>query len=246
MLTIQAPQPQNHSQIPAPDILSLYEEMLDQRQVQAKAKPYFLRWAKTWFTTADPETSSGTLEFFHALGRRPNLPAWQFQQAVRAVAWLARDILQISWAVSFDWRGLADQAKPLEPTHRTHVREATPIVATNTLAPSTEPLPDTHMPEALMRKYPNASREWPWQFLFPSATLCPNPRTGRIARYHFHDASMQRQFKEAVRKARLSKPATCHTLRHSITPLRFGGLPATPVTFPPKAALSRGCCNPSP
>jgi integrase len=74
---------------------------------------------------------------------------------------------------------------------------------------------DAHMPEALMRKYPNASREWPWQFLFPSATLCPHPRTGRVARFHLHDASMQRQFKEATRKARLSKPATCHTLRHS-------------------------------
>lgn len=74
---------------------------------------------------------------------------------------------------------------------------------------------DTHLPEALLRKYPNASREWPWQFLFPSATLCPHPRTGRIARYHVHEASMQRQFKEATRKAQLSKRATCHTLRHS-------------------------------
>jgi len=74
---------------------------------------------------------------------------------------------------------------------------------------------DAHMPEALLRKYPNASREWPWQFLFPAATFCPHPRTGRIARYHVHEASMQRQFKDAVRKTRLSKPATCHTLRHS-------------------------------
>lgn len=40
---------------------------------------------------------------------------------------------------------------------------------------------EAHMPEALLRQYPNASREWPWQFLFPSATLCPHPRTGRIA-----------------------------------------------------------------
>jgi len=82
------------------------------------------------------------------------------------------------------------------------------------------------------RKYPNASREWPWQFLFPSATLCPHPRTGRIARYHVHEASMQRQFKDAVRKARLSKPATCHTLRHSF--LRFApvAFPATRKSFP--------------
>jgi len=74
---------------------------------------------------------------------------------------------------------------------------------------------DVHMPEARLRKYPDASREWPWQFLFPSATLCPHPKTGRIARYHVHEVSMQRQFRDAVRKARLSKPATCHTFRHA-------------------------------
>ncbi len=121
MLTIHHPQPQISSQDPSPDTLSSYETLLDQPNVPTKAKPYFLRWAKMWFTTANPEMPSGTLEFFHSLGRRPNLPAWQFQQAVRAVAWLARDLLQISWAASFDWRGLADQAKPLEDNHRTHV-----------------------------------------------------------------------------------------------------------------------------
>ena len=84
--------------------------------------------------------------------------------------------------------------------------------------PACDHLLDVRIPEAFMRKYPNASREWPWQFLFPSATLCPHPRTGRIARYHVHEASMQRQFKDATRKARLSKPATCHTLRHSFLP----------------------------
>ena len=91
---------------------------------------------------------------------------------------------------------------------------------------------DAHMPEALARKYPNASREWPWQFLFPSATLCPHPRTGRVARYHVHEFSMQRQFKEAVRKAYLSKPATCHTLRHSFLRCAPVAFPATLKSFP--------------
>jgi integron integrase len=74
---------------------------------------------------------------------------------------------------------------------------------------------EVHMPESLQRKWPNASREWPWQYLFASATLCPHPRTGRIARHHLHEASMQRQFKDAVRKTDIAKRATCHTLRHS-------------------------------
>jgi site-specific recombinase XerD len=74
---------------------------------------------------------------------------------------------------------------------------------------------DVHMPETLLRKWPNATREWCWQYLFASATLCPHPRTGRIARHHLHETSMQRQFKDAVRKAGIPKRATCHTMRHS-------------------------------
>ncbi len=74
---------------------------------------------------------------------------------------------------------------------------------------------DVHMPESLLRKWPNATREWPWQYVFPSATLCPHPRTGRVARHHLHEVSLQRQFKDAVRKAAIPKRATCHTMRHS-------------------------------
>ena len=404
------------------DYLPAYDQLLDRRNIPDWAKPHYVRWAKTWNTTVAQDASPATLEFFQTLGCRPNLAPWQFQQAVRAVAWLARDILRIPWAKSFDWRGLADQAKPLEPGHRTlgretirvpavsvpppdstdaaslpettvevariceelrrairlaglsyateqtyvhwntrftrfcliklkrtpqdagpqgitdylnylalernvsastqkqalnamvfltrkvfgheeftlekpvngHIRRRPPVVLTRSEVQSiiahledpwklaaqlmygsglrlmeslrlrvkdidfgqgtiiindgkgskhrVVPLPraletrlkehlakenikhadnlaggcgEVHMPEALLRKYPNASREWPWQFLFPAATFCPHPRTKRVARYHVHEFSMQRQFKEAARKAKLSKPATCHTLRHS-------------------------------
>ena len=74
---------------------------------------------------------------------------------------------------------------------------------------------EVHMPEALIRKYPNAPKEWCWQYIFASATLCPHPRTGRVARHHLHEASMQRQFKNAVSKAAIPKPATSHCMRHS-------------------------------
>lgn len=73
---------------------------------------------------------------------------------------------------------------------------------------------DVHMPESLLRKWPNATRELAWQYLFASATLCPHPRTGRVARHHLHETSMQRQFKDAVRRAGLTKRVTCHTMRH--------------------------------
>jgi site-specific recombinase XerD len=76
---------------------------------------------------------------------------------------------------------------------------------------------DAHLPESLLRKYPNATREWCRQYLFPSATLCPHPRTGRVARHHLHEDSMARQFRDAARKSGVPKRTSPHTLRHSLT-----------------------------
>ena len=76
-------------------------------------------------------------------------------------------------------------------------------------------LGETHIPEALARKYPRAASEWAWQYLFASANVCAHPRTGHIARHHLHEHSLQRQFKEAVRKAQIPKMASCHCMRHS-------------------------------
>ncbi|MBD3367534.1 MAG: integron integrase, partial [Candidatus Eisenbacteria bacterium] len=69
------------------------------------------------------------------------------------------------------------------------------------------------MPAGLERKYPNASREWGWQFLFPSSTLCADD-AGRPRRHHVHRSSVQRAVKEAVAASGVAKPASCHTFRH--------------------------------
>ena len=71
------------------------------------------------------------------------------------------------------------------------------------------------MPEALARKFPNASREWAWQWVFPAARLYADVDTGERRRHHVHETVLQRAFKEAVRASGITKPATCHTLRHS-------------------------------
>ncbi len=72
-----------------------------------------------------------------------------------------------------------------------------------------------YLPLALSRKYPNAEREWCWQYVFPSASLSRDPRGGVLRRHHVNEQGLQRAVKEAVRLANLQKPATCHTLRHS-------------------------------
>jgi integron integrase len=71
------------------------------------------------------------------------------------------------------------------------------------------------LPYALGRKYPNASAEWGWQFVFPQRKRWVNPKTGGQGRHHLDESIIQRAIKTAVRKAGLPKPATSHTMRHS-------------------------------
>ena len=74
-----------------------------------------------------------------------------------------------------------------------------------------------YLPHALERKYPQANRDWVWQYVFPAAQLSRDPRTGLIRRHHLHQLVLQRAVRSAVRQAGIPKPATCHTLRHAWT-----------------------------
>lgn len=72
-----------------------------------------------------------------------------------------------------------------------------------------------YLPDALARKYPNAEREWIWQWVFPSPRLSVDPRSGLVRRHHMSPTSLQRAIWKAAHAARISKPASPHTLRHS-------------------------------
>lgn len=71
------------------------------------------------------------------------------------------------------------------------------------------------LPFALSKKYPNADREWAWQYIFPSTKLSRDPRSGDIKRHHIFDTFMDNAVKRAAHAAGLSKRITCHTFRHS-------------------------------
>ena len=71
------------------------------------------------------------------------------------------------------------------------------------------------LPFALERKYPAASRDWGWQYVFPADRRSIDPRSGIERRHHISDQSIQRAMREALRRAGIAKPATPHTLRHS-------------------------------
>ena len=72
-----------------------------------------------------------------------------------------------------------------------------------------------YLPHALGRKYPNAGKNWMWQYAFPSARLSNDPRSGVPRRHHADEKPIQRALQSALRAAGIHKPATPHTLRHS-------------------------------
>lgn len=76
---------------------------------------------------------------------------------------------------------------------------------------------DVYLPYALERKYRRASREWAWQYVFPSGRRSLDPREpgSPARRHHVSEAVLQRAVKEAVRRSQVAKPVTCHTFRHS-------------------------------
>jgi integron integrase len=72
-----------------------------------------------------------------------------------------------------------------------------------------------YLPYALAQKYPNAAREWVWQYIFPASKFSIDPRSGQQRRHHLDESSLQRAVRQAARKAAVQKRVTCHTFRHS-------------------------------
>src|SRR5881396_2765040 len=72
-----------------------------------------------------------------------------------------------------------------------------------------------HLPFALSRKFPNAAREWAWQYVFPSSRISVDPRSGKKQRHHVAEGILQGAIKKAVDASGIVKRANCHSLRHS-------------------------------
>lgn len=72
-----------------------------------------------------------------------------------------------------------------------------------------------YIPDALARKYPNAIKEFRWQYVFPSTKISTDPRSGETRRHHIHENGLQKHIKKAGELAGITKKVNCHALRHS-------------------------------
>src|SRR4029078_12908717 len=71
------------------------------------------------------------------------------------------------------------------------------------------------VPNALARKFPNAERQWSWQWVFPATRPYRHDESGKLRRHHLHESVIHRSVTAAARSCRFTKRVTCHTLRHS-------------------------------
>ena len=74
---------------------------------------------------------------------------------------------------------------------------------------------EVFLPESLSRKYPNAAKDWAWQYVFPSSKLSVDPRSGKIRRHHITPNAIQKIVAKAIKRAGIAKQASVHTFRHS-------------------------------
>ena len=114
-----------------------------------------------------------------------------------------------------DGKGMKDRVTPfpvnLEFALSNHL-ERVKLIHKKNLA---QGLGNVYLPYALDRKYPNAEREWNWQYVFPGSSLSKDPRSGIIRRHHLDQSAINRAIKQAVRKTEITKNVSAHTFRHS-------------------------------
>lgn len=112
-------------------------------------------------------------------------------------------------------KGNKDRHVPLPQTLVTALRAQIESARVVHLADVASGFGAVYLPHALARKYPRAAREWGWQYVFPAARRSRDPRAGSMRRHHLDEKILQRAVRRARQAAGITKPATCHTLRHS-------------------------------
>jgi integron integrase len=121
-------------------------------------------------------------------------------------------------------KGAKDRVVPLPESLRAALREHLSRVRQLFEEDVRQGFAAVYLPDALARKYPNAPKEWIWQYLFPSGRLSIDPRSGNTRRHHLHENGLQKAVKKAAVNAGIGKKVNCHSLRHSFaTHLLEGG-----------------------
>ena len=112
-------------------------------------------------------------------------------------------------------KGKKDRVVPIPKLLVTTLKEQVEKVKDLHAVDLSEGFGAVYIPDALSRKYPNAEKEFRWQYVFPSVKVSTDPRTGAVRRHHIHENGLQKYVKRAAEETGITKKVNCHALRHS-------------------------------
>jgi integron integrase len=114
-----------------------------------------------------------------------------------------------------DGKGQKDRVTVLPGRYEQQLKEHLEAVRRRHEKDLAKGLGEVYLWPSLARKYPKATKEWGWQYVFPAERFSADPRSRKVRRHHLHETVLQEAVKQAARKAGLHKPVSCHVLRHS-------------------------------
>ncbi len=114
-----------------------------------------------------------------------------------------------------DGKGSKDRIVPLPKRYEAELKSHLETIKSLHASDVAQGHGEVYLPNALAVKYPNAAREWGWQYVFPASRLSVDPRTGAVRRHHLHETSLQKAIKQAAKKSAIAKQVNSHALRHS-------------------------------
>ncbi len=121
----------------------------------------------------------------------------------------------MGYIVVRDGKGAKDRTTLLPKSLITDLKNQVLIVSKLLAFDQARKVGPVYMPNALEKKYPSAGHELAWQYMFPSDNISKDPRVNVMRRHHLYSGTLQSHVKDALRKARVFKQASCHTFRHS-------------------------------
>jgi integron integrase len=114
-----------------------------------------------------------------------------------------------------DGKGQKDRIVPLPQRYKASIQQQIRATLKVHSADIARGYGEVFLPDALARKYPNASREPGWQYLFPSGRLSTDPRSDKVRRHHLHESALQKVIRQAALSSGIRKKISSHTMRHS-------------------------------
>ncbi len=195
-----------------------YRGCTQENRVRPDRSPFYVKWAKGFagFIPEKPlkDSSREDIEAFLAdLAKRPGIADWQVRQAEYALRILYEIFLPNYHPEKKTPAKTAPKQTDKKPKAKSYgFRDRVKAIYEQDRVQAKA---DVYIWPALARKYPNAGKEWKWQYVFPAKSLSVDPRSGKVRRHHISENLVQKAVKVASARAGITKKVSCHTFRHS-------------------------------